>query len=67
MNIFTAVGNLDELVLGVADVRFEAVVMSHFDGEEVMIILLDFLVGGVLGEERLWYLFETIEQRDDRE
>jgi len=44
---FTAVGNLGELVLKIADVRLEAVTLSHFDGEEVVIILPNFPAGGV--------------------
>ena len=39
-DIFTAVGNHGPLVLKVADVRLEAVVLSHFDSEEVVVILL---------------------------
>ena len=39
-DIFIAVGNFSELVLEVADVRLEVVVLSHFDGEKVVVILL---------------------------
>ena len=60
-DIFTATGNLGELVLEVADVRLEAVSLSHFDGEEVVVILLGFSMRGILGEERLGYLFEIVE------
>jgi len=38
--IFTAVGNFGELVLKVADVRVEAAILSYFDGEEVVILLV---------------------------
>ena len=52
-NIFTTVGNLDELVLRVTDVRLESVALSHFDGDEIMVILLCLSTGDVLGEKRL--------------
>jgi len=38
-DIFTTVENLGKLVMEVADVRLKAVVLSHFDGEEVVILL----------------------------
>ena len=57
--IFNAVGNFGELVLDVVDVRFE---LSHFDGKEVMLILLGLLAGGVLGKEYLGYLLKLIER-----
>ena len=50
-DIFIAVGNLGELVLKVADVRLEVVAIFHFDGEEVVVVLLGLSVGGVLGEK----------------
>ena len=60
--IFTTVGNLGKPFLKVADVELEPVTLSHLDEEEVMIIFLGLLVGGVLGEERLDYLLETVER-----
>ena len=65
--IFNAVGNLDELVLEVANVELEVIILSHFDGEEVVVILLNLLAGGVLGEECLSYLLETLERHDNSE
>ena len=59
-DIFTAVGNLDELVLKVADVRLEAFAVSHFDCEEVGVIL-SLLAGGVLGEKHLSYILKIVE------
>ena len=60
--IFTTVGNLNELVLKVTDVGLEVVTQPHFDGEEVVVILLGLPVEDVLGEKRLGYLLETIER-----
>ena len=51
-----------ELVLKVADVRLEAIILPHFDGEEVVVVLLGFLVRSILGEERLSYLLVTVER-----
>ena len=39
-DIFTVIGNFGELVLKVADVRVEAAILSYFDGEEVVILLV---------------------------
>jgi len=60
-DIFIAVGHLGELVLEVADVRLENVTGSHFDSEEV-VVLLSFLAGSVLGEEHLNYLLKVVER-----
>ena len=38
--IFIAVENLGELILEVADVRLAGVNLTHFDNEEVVVILL---------------------------
>ena len=61
-DIFTTVRNLGEQVLKIADVRLEAVALSHFDNEEVVMILLRFPMGGVLGEKCLSYLLEIAER-----
>ena len=52
---------LYQLVLKVIDIGFE-IVLPHFDGEGVVIVLLDFPVRGVLGEEHLGYLLEVVER-----
>ena len=49
-DIFTTVGHLGKLVLKVADVRLETVTGSHFDSEEVVVVLLVILAGDILGE-----------------
>ena len=54
--------NLGKLVLKVTNVQLEVVTLSHFDGEEVVVILLSFLAGGVLGEKCLSYLLEIVER-----
>ena len=41
-DIFTAVENLCEWFLKIDDVRLETVSLSHFDSEEVVIILVGF-------------------------
>ena len=61
-DIFTIIENLGKLVLEVANVRLEVVSCSHFDVEKVVVILLGFLMGGILGEERLDYLLEFVER-----
>ena len=61
IDIFTAIGQLGELILKVADVRHEAVIGYHFDSEEMVIVLLD-LSRGVLGQKRLSYLLKVVER-----
>ena len=46
----------------VADVRLKVIVMSHFESEKVVVILLGFLMGGVLGEERLDYVLKVVDR-----
>jgi len=48
--------------LKVADVGLEAVTLPHFDGEEVVVVLLVFSTGDIMGEEHLSYLLETMER-----
>jgi len=57
----SSVENLGKLVLKVADVRLEDVAMSHINGEEMLVILLGFAAGDVLGEKCLSYLLEIVE------
>ena len=54
-DMLTAVQNLGELVLKVADVRLEIVILSHFDSEKVVVILLDL-------KECLSYLLEIMKR-----
>ena len=61
-DIFTAIGNLDELVLKAANIRFEVVLLSHFDGEDAVVTLLGFPAGGIFDEERLGYILEIVER-----
>ena len=49
-DVLTAVGDLGQLALEVADVRFEAITLPHLDREEVMAVFLGLLEGCVLGE-----------------
>ena len=63
-DIFTAVENFSQLALKVDDVGLEAITLPHFDGEKVVVILLDLLTGGILSEECLSYLFKIAECSD---
>jgi len=49
-DVFTAVRDHGELALEEANVRLEAITLSHLDGEEVVTILLGHLATGVLSE-----------------
>jgi len=42
--------------------RIEIVALSHFDGEEVILILLGLPTGGILGEKHLDYLLEIVKR-----
>jgi len=61
-DIFTAVENFGELILEVVNIQLEAVTLSHFDGEEVVVILLGLPAGGILGEEHLRYLLKIVKR-----
>ena len=65
-DIFITTGNHGELVQKIIDVRLEAA-LSHFYGEEVVAILLCFLVGAILGENYLGYLLKLWIKRGGRE
>lgn len=58
-DILTAIRNFGRLALEVTDVRVETVLLPHFDGEEV-VVLLGFPVRGALGEH-IGYLLEVVE------
>ena len=60
--IFTVVENFGQLALKVTDVRLEVITLPHFDEEEMVVIFLGLPVGGVLSEERLGYLFESVQR-----
>jgi len=47
--------------LEVADVGLEAITLPHFNGEEVLIVLLGLTARSVLSEERFSYLLEVVE------
>ena len=44
------------------DIRLEAVILPHLDGEEVMAVFLGILARGILSEERFDYLLEVTER-----
>ena len=58
----TAVRHLGEMVLKVADIQLEAVIGSHFDSKEVVVVLVGFSAGGVLGKKRFGYLLKIVER-----
>jgi len=60
--ILTAVGNLGKLALKVVDIGLEVVIMPHLDGEEVMVVLIGFSAGGVLGEKCLNHFLKIAER-----
>ena len=60
-NILTAVGNFDQLALEVTNIGLEAIALPHFDGKNVVVVLLDLSARGVLGEEHIDYLLEVVE------
>jgi len=49
-DVLTAVGDLGQLTLKVADVQFEAVVLPHLDGEKVVVVPLSLRARCVLAE-----------------
>ena len=61
-DIFTAVRDLGKLALEEANVRLEAVTLPHFDGEEMMVVLLSLLARGILSEKRFAYLLKVAER-----
>ena len=46
--------------LKVTDVRLDAVTLPYFNGQEVVVVPLDFSARGVLSEEYFGYLFEVV-------
>ena len=58
-DVIPTVGNLGQLTLKVADVGFEAVALSHLNGEKVMIVPLNLPVRCVLGEECFRHFLEV--------
>ena len=61
IDILTVVENFSHLALKVAYVVLEAVTLSRFAGEEVVVVLFGLSTEGILCEECLSYLLETIE------
>ena len=49
--VLAAIVNFGQLILKIVDIRLETVGGSHLDGEEVMVILLELLVVGVLSDK----------------
>jgi len=60
-NIITTVVNSGKLVLEMVYVALEVVIWPYRDSQHVVVLLLDFLTGGILGEEYLIHLFEVAE------
>jgi len=46
----------------IANVRLETVGWSHLDGEKVMVVLLEFLVGGILNKKQLPEASEIVDE-----
>ena len=59
-DILTFEENFGQLALEVTNVGLEAIILPHFDGEKVVVVLLGFPARGVLGDERFGYLLEVV-------
>jgi len=59
-DVLIIVGDLDQLAVEVADVRFEAAALPHFDSEKMVIVPLSLQARCELGEERLGHLLEIV-------
>ena len=46
----------------IANLRLETVGWSHLDGENVMVVLLEFLVGGILNKKQLPEASEIVDE-----
>ena len=60
--LFTAIKDFGKLTLKEVDVGFDVVTLSHFDGEEVMAILLSLLARGILGNNCFGHLRKVVER-----
>jgi len=61
-DVLTAVGDLGQLALEVANVRFKVVTLPHLDGEKVVVVPLSLPARCELGEEIFGHLFEVVER-----
>ena len=55
-DVLTAVGDLSQLALEVADVGFEVVALPHLDSEKIVVVRLRIPMSCVLGEKRFRHL-----------
>jgi len=55
------------LILKVTNVRLETIRGPHCNGEEMIVILLELLMGGVFREEQLGEILEPVIESDERE
>ena len=60
--VLTAFGNLGQLALKVANVRFEVVALPYLDSEKMIVVSLSLLTKCVLGEECFGHLLEVVEK-----
>jgi len=61
INFLRTVENFGELILEEIEVRLEAVSLPLFNGEEVVVVPLSLMAGGILGGERFSHLSEVVE------
>jgi len=61
-DVLIAVGDLGQLALKVASVRFKVVTWFHLDGEKVVVVSLSFPVRCVMGEESYGHLLQVVER-----
>jgi len=60
-NFLLTVGDFDALILKEIEVRLKVVFLPHSDREEVVVVPLSLLTGGVLGEKHFSHLNEVVE------
>jgi len=61
-DVLTAIRELGQLALEIADIRFEAIVLPHLDWENLVVVSLSLLARCVLGDEHFRHLLEVAER-----
>ena len=61
-DVITAVGNLGQLALKVANVKFEVVALPHFNSEKMVVIPLSLSARCVLSEQHFGNLLKVVER-----
>ena len=61
-DVLTAVRDLGQLALKIADVGFEAIILPHLEGENMMVVPLSLPARCILGEECFRHHLEVVER-----